>query len=500
MSIFDKIDVLVVGTGNAASCAALAAREDGAVVMMVDAASEDARGGNTAYAGGQMRVAFNGVDDLLKVIGDLTDEEIENTDFGSYTSEDFFDDMARVTQYRCHPELVEYVIQNSLETLIWLRGKGVRFQASFGRQAFRVEGKTKFWGGLPCEVWGGGQGLIEALHKRAFLDDVRILYDTPAVSLIRDTDRITGVRVLHQGRLRDVRARAVVLACGGFEASAEMRTRYLGPNWDLAKVRGTRFNTGQGLRMALEVGARAYGHWSCAHSSFWELNAPEYGDPVVRGAYQKHSYPFGIVVNARGERFVDEGADFQTATYAKYGREVLAQPGLFAWQVYDQQAIPLLRDTYRIRQVTKVQADTLEELAEKLEGVDAGRFLQTVREFNEAVKVDGGPLNPSVKDGIGTSGLPLPKSNWARKISKGPFEAYAVTAGITFTFGGVKITARAEAEDDGGNPIPGLFVAGEMVGGLFYHNYPSGTGLTCGAVFGRTAGRSAAGFAGAIPG
>lgn len=462
---------------------------------MVDAAPESARGGNTAYAGGQMRVAYGGVDDLLKVIGDLTPEELENTDFGSYTAEDFFDDMARITQYRCHAELVEYVIQNSLDTLMWLRGKGVRFQASFGRQAFRVDGKAKFWGGLPCEVWGGGAGLIDALHARVQRDGISIVYDTAAVALLRDNNRITGVQVMHSGNLVDVKAGAVVLACGGFEANAEMRARYLGTNWDLAKVRGTRFNTGRGLRMALDAGARAYGHWSCAHSSFWELNAPEYGDPVVRGAYQKHSYPFGIVVNARGERFIDEGADFQTATYAKYGREVLAQPGLFAWQVFDQRAIPLLRETYRIRQVTKVSANTLEELATKLEGVDAERFLATVHEFNEAINVDGGPLNPSIKDGVGTKGLPLPKSNWARKIDQGPFEAYAVTAGITFTFGGIKITTRAEAEDDAGRPIPGLFVAGEMVGGLFYSNYPSGTGLTCGAVFGRTAGKFAAAFA-----
>ncbi|MGH8617826.1 MAG: FAD-dependent tricarballylate dehydrogenase TcuA [Burkholderiales bacterium] len=495
MSVFEQVDVLVVGTGNAASCAALSAREQGASVIMIDAAPHDARGGNTAYAGGQMRTVFQGTDDLLKVIGDLTDEEIRNTDFGRYTAEDFFDDMARVTQYRCHPDLVEYVINNSLDTLVWLRGMGVKFQASFGRQAFRKDGKVTFWGGLPCEVWGGGAGLIDAMHTRAEKNGVKFFYDTPAVSLIRDDARITGVRVLHQGKQIEIAAKAVVLACGGFEANAEMRTRYLGTNWELAKVRGTRFNTGHGLRMALDAGARAYGHWSCAHASCWELNAPEYGDPVVRGAYQKHSYPFGVMVNARGERFLDEGADFQTLTYARFGREVLAQPGLFAWQIFDQRAIPILRETYRIKQVTKVRADTLEALALQLEGVDAERFLQTMRDYNAALPDNEAPYNPSLKDGCATQGLAMPKSNWARKVDRGPFEAYAVTAGITFTFGGVKITTDAEVEDDGGRPIPGLYVAGEMVGGLFYHNYPSGTGLTCGAVFGRTAGAKAAIFA-----
>jgi tricarballylate dehydrogenase len=371
----------------------------------------------------------------------------------------------------------------------------VRFEAAFGRQSSKVDGKIKFWGDLPCIVWGGGAGLIDALHARATKDGIRTLYETPAVGLLRDANRVTGITVLHQGERREIHAKSVVLACGGFEANAEMRTRYLGPNWDLAKVRGTRFNTGRGLRIALDAGARSYGHWSCAHASCWELNAPEYGDPIVKGAYQKHSYPFGVMVNANGNRFVDEGADFQTLTYARFGREVLAQPGLFAWQVFDQRAIPMLRETYRIRQVTKVQAATLEELASKMEGIDADGFVKTMLEFNRAAPIAEAPLNASVKDGLGTRGLALPKSNWARPIDRGPFEAYAVTAGITFTFGGVKITTNAEVEDDAGRPIPGLFTGGEMVGGLFYHNYPSGTGLTCGAVYGRTAGRSAASFA-----
>ena len=492
MKPFENVDVIVVGTGNAASCAALAAREKGARVIMLDAATQDARGGNSAYAGGRMRVVYNGVDDLAKIIP-LSDEDVRNIDFGRYRREDFFDDMARVTQYRCHPDLVEHAINSSFDALVWLRDKGVRFQP--GRQAARVKGKLTHWGGLPCEVWSGGAGLVEMLHARAEKDGIAMFYETPAMELRRDDRRITGVRAFHQGHMVEIRARAVVLACGGIEANAEMRTRYLGPNWDLAKVRGTRYNTGRGLTMALAAGARAYGHWSCAHASAWDLNAPEYGDSVVRGAYQKHSYPIGIMVNARGERFLDEGADYPSYTYARYGREILAQPGMFAWQIFDQRAMPELRDTYRIRQVTKVTAATLEELAGKLEGVDGEGFLRTLAAFNNAVPDDDAPYNTAVRDGLATRGLSIPKSNWARRIDRGPFEAYAVTTGITFTFGGIKISTQAEAEDDGGNPLPGLFVAGEMVGGLFYHNYPSGTGLTCGAVYGRTAGHSAAAFA-----
>ena len=196
------------------------------------------------------------------------------------------------------------------------------------------------------------------------------------------------------------------------------------------------------------------------------------------------------MVNALGERFVDEGADFRNYTYAKYGRVILEQPNQLAWQVFDAKATDLLRDEYRIRQITKVKADTIEELAAKLEGVDAQRFLETVREFNAAVQADI-PFNPNVKDGRGTEGLDVPKSNWANTIDTPPFEAYAVTCGVTFTFGGLRITTDAQVIDTDGHPIPGLYAAGELVGGLFYFNYPGGTGLMSGSVFGRIAGGSA---------
>jgi tricarballylate dehydrogenase len=222
----------------------------------------------------------------------------------------------------------------------------------------------------------------------------------------------------------------------------------------------------------------------------WDRNAPEFGDLDVGDSFQKHSYPFGIMLNALGERFVDEGADFRNYTYAKYGRVILAQPGQFAWQVFDAKVLHLLRDEYRIRRVTKVRADTLEELAGKLEGVNAERALETVAAYNGAVRQDV-PFNPNVKDGRGTAGLAVAKSNWANTIDQPPFEAYAVTCGITFTFGGIKIDTGARVISTDGEPIPGLYAAGEMVGGLFYFNYPGGTGLMNGAVFGRIAGASA---------
>jgi tricarballylate dehydrogenase len=282
----------------------------------------------------------------------------------------------------------------------------------------------------------------------------------------------------------------VVLACGGFVSNAEMRTRYLGPTWDLAKVRGTRFNTGAGINMALAIGAKPHGHWSGGHAVGWDMNAPEFGDLEVGDNFQKHSYPLGIMVNANGVRFVDEGADFRNYTYAKYGAVILSQPQQFAWQIFDSKVLDRLRDEYRIQRMTTVRADTIEELAKKLEGVDEQQFLKTIKEWNAAVMTEV-PFNPAVKDGRSTRGLAVPKSNWANTIDEPPFEAYAVTCGLTFTFGGLKITNDGEVESTDGPPIPGLFAAGELVGGLFYHNYPGGTGLVSGAVLGKLAGDGA---------
>ena len=494
-------DVVIVGAGNAALCAALSAREQGASVLVLERASEDEGGGNTRFTAGAIRTVYNGVDDLRALMPDLTDDEVAITDFGTYTSDKFFDDMFRVTQYRCDPELTERLVTQSYPTLMWMKEKGVRFQPIWGRQAFKVDGKFKFWGGLTVEAWGGGPGLVDALWKAAAKDGIEIRFATRALSLVYDDERVSGVKVKGPNGTETIRARAVVLAAGGFEANPEWRTRYIGPGWELAKVRGSRFNSGDGIRMALDIGAAPYGNWSGCHAVGWDYNAPEFGDLAVGDNFQKHSYPFSIMVNAHGRRFVDEGADFRNYTYAKYGRVILNQPGQMAWQIFDQQTVHLQRDEYRIRQVTKVQADTLEALADKLEGVDKQAFLAEVATYNAAVKTDV-PFNPNVKDGRGTEGLEVPKSNWAVRIEQGPFEAYQVTCGITFTFGGLRIDDRGQVVDLDLEPIPGLYAAGELVGGLFYFNYPGGTGLMSGAVFGKLAGASAGADVGAntIPG
>ena len=487
-------DVVVVGGGNAALTAALAAAEAGASVRLLEAAPEAERGGNSTYTAGATRVVFDGVEALRALMPDLSAREQAETDFGAYTAERYYDDMARLTEYRADPDLVEQLVTRSHATLLWLRERGVRFQPSYGRQAFKTDGRFRFWGGLAVEIWGGGPGLIEALYRAAAEAGVAVHYRAQACSLLTGDSGVGGVRARIGGRMVEVEARAVVLACGGFEANAAWRARYLGPGWDLAKVRGTRFNQGDGIRMALEAGAMPAGNWSGCHAVAWDRNAPDFGDLAVGDGFQKHSYPFSIMVNAAGERFVDEGADFRNYTYAAYGRRVLEQPGQVAWQVFDSRVTHLLRDEYRIRQVTKAKADTLEALAERMEGLDGARFLATVRAFNDAIMAEV-PFDPTMKDGRGTRGIAPPKSNWANRIEAPPFEAYAVTCGITFTFGGLGIDAEARVRAVSGTPIPGLFAAGELVGGLFYVNYPGGTGLVSGAVFGRLAGIGAAGFA-----
>jgi len=487
-------DVVVVGAGNAAFCAALAARERCERVLVLERAPEDEAGGNSRFTAGLMRVAYAGVEDLKRVMPDLTEDEIARTDFGTYTEEQFLDDMARVTEYRCDPDLTEILVKRSLETVAWMRSKGMRFTAAWGRQAFNIGGKFKFWGGLTVEAVGGGPGLVDSLTQAAKKNGIELWYQARATALIADDDGVKGVRVRRAGKTVDVAAKSVVLAGGGFQANPEWRARYLGPGWELAKVRGTRFNTGDVLKMALDIGAAPMGNWSGCHAVAWERNAPEFGDLAVGDQFQKHSYPWGVYLNANGRRFVDEGADFRNYTYAKYGRVILNQPGQFAWQVFDAKVKAQLRDEYKIRQVTKVTADTLEELVTKLDDVDPEAALAELKAYNAAVRTDI-PFNPNVKDGRGTRGLAIPKSNWANTLDTPPFEAYAVTCGITFTFGGLRIDTGARVISTDGEPIAGLYAAGELVGGIFYFNYPGGTGLTNGAVFGRIAGAGAAAHA-----
>jgi tricarballylate dehydrogenase len=280
------------------------------------------------------------------------------------------------------------------------------------------------------------------------------------------------------------------LAAGGFEANAAWRARELGKGWRRAKVRGTALNTGEMLEAALNAGAARYGDWTTCHSVAWDAwFADNESNRELTNQLTRGGYPLGIVVNLEGKRFVDEGRDFRNYTYAEYGARILEQPEGLAFQLFDSNTRPRLRtEEYDMPGVSVVEAESLVDLAAKA-GIDGNTLCTTVTEFNAAID-QSVPLDIAVKDGR-CSRVDPPKSNWASAIESPPYYAYPVTCGITFSFGGVRADQDARVLDDGDRPIDGLFVCGEMLGGLFSGNYPGGTGLTSGAVFGRRAGRLA---------
>ncbi|MEE8045390.1 MAG: FAD-dependent tricarballylate dehydrogenase TcuA [Dehalococcoidia bacterium] len=484
-----SFDVDIIGAGNAALCAALAARAEGATVLVLEKAAEHARGGNSYFSGGLFRFPFTGLDDLENVVGPMSQADKDRIEIDPYSESDFYSDLMRVTDGLSDPELANRLVSTASDTVKWMTQYGVRFVLAYGRQAYEVDGKFKFWGGLNVETVGAGVGLIDSLFDACEREGITIAYETMGAELsIDQAGAISGLRTRSPQGFRDISTKSVVLASGGFEANPEMRVRYLGPAWDYAKVRGTAANTGDGINMALDIGAQPFGNYSGCHAVAWDAGAPPFGDRRIGDLFQKHSYPLGLIVNRDGHRFVDEGADFRNFTYARYGKEILNQPGRIAFQIFDSQVTDRLRDEYKIHEVMSATGNNLEEIAEEI-GIDPCELVRTVSEYNKAV--NEGDYDPSVLDGKGTTGITPPKSNWALKLDQPPFIAYAVACGITFTFGGLKVDSDARVIDTQGYPIPGLFAAGELVGGLFYENYPGGSGLTAGAVFGRVAGEGA---------
>ena len=488
----DKVyDVIVVGAGNAALSAAIAAKENCESVLVIEKAPEYFRGGNTYFTGGIIRFPFDGIEDIKALIPDMSETEENSVDVGSYSESQYYEDMMRVTHGLSDPDMAQILVSQAFPTMKWLQKHGVRFVLSFGRQAFKDGDKFRFWGGLLVEAVGAGKGLSDQQFDVAKDMGIEVRYSTQGTKLLQDNKgRVSGLQVLGPEGFEDIAGRSVVLAAGGFEANAEMRCRYLGPGWETVKVRGVPYNTGDAINMALDVGAQSYGHWSSCHAVAWDMNAPAFGDRTITELFQKHSYPFGLIVNVDGERFLDEGADFRNYTYVTYGRALMTQPQGLAFQVFDNKVKHLLRAEYWIPQATMAEADTLEELASRLD-IDVEGLVNTVKEYNAAIQTDI-PHNPTVKDGRGTTGLPVNKTNWAETIDTPPYMGWAVTTGISFTFGGVKINTRGQVVTNAQDPIPGLYAAGEMVGGLFYYNYPGGSGLSAGMVFGKLSGISAA--------
>ena len=486
-------DVIVVGAGNAALAASVSAVEHGArSVLVLEKAPREMRGGNTHWSGGLLRIAYNDVADLEPLVPEA-EASLPGFTAGiePYTREDFLDDLMRVTGGRSDPELASILIDNSYETVLWMHEHaGIPMEPAFSLGGIRIGNVVKWPKGAVIRAQHEGVGLSSAWFECAERVGVEIRYGAAATELLSDADgRVCGVRVKTDDGIDTCAARAVVLACGGFEANAQWRAQYLGRPWDHAKVRGTAHNQGDGLRMALALGAMPWGQWSGCHSTPISNEWEAFADRALTDKSNRLSYPFGVMINRRGKRFVDEGEDLQFFTYAKYGGIILSQPGSLAYQIFDQKTVHLLEGRYQTSE--PIVADTLEALVAQLDIDDRKEAMRTLEAYNDAACDEAG-FDPSKKDGLGTTGLDIDKTNWALKIDRPPFVAYSATGGITFTFGGLKIDSRARVIGTDWRPIRGLYTCGEMVGGLFHDNYPGGTGLVSGAVFGRIAGRNAA--------
>jgi tricarballylate dehydrogenase len=487
-------DVIVVGAGNAGLTAALAADEAGARVLVLEAASEAERGGNSRFTGGIFRTTHDGLESIKPILHSNSEQYYDKVTVAPYTVADYTKDWSSTSEGRQDPDLMRLTIERSRDTLTWMHGKGVTFEITADKlvDPSKQEAGTTYAlaPGGAVRSWEEGVGLIENLFNAVEATDIEVWYDAPGHELITQGSTVVGVRVRKTDEFVEVYGQ-VVLAAGGFEANPEMRLRYLGPGWDLVKVRGTRYNQGVMLQRALGAGAAAVGHWAGCHAVPLDANAPAVGDLRLKDKTSRYSYPYALLVNRDGKRFVDEGENNVFLTYAKTGRAVLAQAGSVGYQIFDQKSLHLLEPRYSTG--TPVIADTLEELGEKL-GINVKAFVQTVDDFNAAVASDADErFDPFSLDGVGAEpeGQPA-KSNWARRIDQGPFVCYAVTCGVTFTYGGVKIDTDAQVISNEGHPMPGLYATGEISGGFFYHNYGAGAGLMRGAVFGRIAGTNAA--------
>ncbi|MYE91345.1 FAD-dependent oxidoreductase [Candidatus Poribacteria bacterium] len=476
--------VIVVGAGNAALSAAVAARERGAEVVVLEKAPRQHRGGNSALTV-HMRFPYDGMDDLTPLLPCTPSEDLRRmTDrIGQYTHSDYYDDIMTVTEGKSNPELAEILVNQAVSAVRWMHSYRHTWVPTYANP---VSANVVSFN-------GGGYGLQEQWFRIAERLGISVYYDTSAVELLQDSQgKVTGVRAKTSQGYCNFHAGAVVLACGSFESSPEMRARHLGPEWEAVKLRGVPYNTGDGLTMAMECGALPYGSWSSCHASPQDLNRPRFDvpGPDIRGDFwSRYSYPFGIMINLSGDRFIDEGETWRGLTYAKIGRAILAQPRGIAFQIFDRKH----RELEVIRgyeKATGFKANTLENLAQQLDISDVAAFTHTVREFNAAVQQ--GEFNPFQLDGKSAIGITPPRSNWALPIDTPPFEGFPVVCGMTFTFGGLRITSEAQVVHTMGYPISGLYAAGEMVGGLWHGNYPSGAGMMAGTVFGRISGTNAA--------
>ncbi|WP_323010568.1 FAD-dependent tricarballylate dehydrogenase TcuA [Paracoccus sp. (in: a-proteobacteria)] len=487
-------DVVVIGAGNAALASAVSAKENGAErVLVLEKAPREMRGGNTHWSGAVLRFAYNDPREFADLIPEA-EHEYENFYEGiaPYTHDDFYGDLQRVSSGRCDPELSNMLVAKSQDTVRWMKNTGgVTMEPAVTLSAVK-KGNMMVWArGLVVRAEHEGVGLSRSWFATAEKMGIEIRYGAAATELlVGDDGAIRGVKVRGDEGIYEVSAKAVVLGAGGFEANVQMRTQNIGPLVGAAKVRGTPHNQGDGLRMAMAIGAMPWGQWSGCHATPISADWGDFAPREMTDRSNRLSYVYSVMLNRKGKRFVDEGEDQALFTYAKFGRSILAEPGAKAWQIFDSKVLHLLEPRYQTSD--PIVSDTLEGLIAQLDIEDKEQALKTLAEYNAAARDESEGYDPTVKDGLSTKGLALEKTNWGLKIDKPPYHAYSATGGITFTFGGLKVDKEARVVGTDWRPIKGLYCCGEMVGGMFYDNYPAGTGLVSGATFGRIAGRNAA--------
>jgi tricarballylate dehydrogenase len=477
-------DVVVVGAGNAGLLAALSAYETGARVLVLEKAPRELRGGNSYFTGAGFRFSYR-AEDAPQLLSDVPESERETIEWEGYTDDQYYSDIMDISEGRIDPELATLVIKESLPTIRWMKSQGLRWEFRREDAMALRNGKIYVGSRVPwLRVKNRGVGLVNALFEILEKKNIPVSYGTKAVRLLQDKrGRVCGVTVKQKEGFQDLEAKSVILACGGFEANQEMRLKYLGSEWEAIAIRGTRYNTGDGLRMGLDIGARPAGHWGGCHAAQVDIEAPDIADLAITDESTRSGYQMGIIVNVDGKRFVDEGEDWRPFTYTKFAHQVMRQPQRMAFQIIDSKMFAYLSGRYN--RGTHVKAESFEELAEKLE-INVDSFVQGVKEFNAAVQP--GAWDLSIKDGKKAAGISPQKSNWAIELDTPPFYAFPTKAAITFTFGGLKINSKGQVMDNEGEVVQGLFAAGEMVG-FWHHRYMGGTGLMVGAVTGRVAGK-----------
>ncbi|WP_193174585.1 FAD-dependent tricarballylate dehydrogenase TcuA [Oricola nitratireducens] len=455
----NEVDVLVVGGGNAALCAAIAARRDGASVLVVEGAPKFYRGGNTRHTR-NMRCAHDTATEHLT---------------GPYTEAEFWDDLLRVTEGNTDEGLARFMIVQSKEMLTWIAEQGVRFQPSLGG--------TLSLGRTNSFFLGGGRAMLNALYRTAEELGVSVLYDAPVIGLDIDNGRFRSATIRMDGADHTVRAKALVVAAGGFEANIEWLKEGWGEPAENFLIRGTPYNRGDVLKMLLDSGVEAIGDPTQCHAVAIDARAPKFDGGIIT---RLDCVVFGIVVNKNAERFYDEGEDFWPKRYAIWGRLVAAQPEQIAYIVFDAKSLKMFMPSL----FPPIEADCITGLANKL-GLPVEAFEMTVSGFNAAVRQ--GSFDHTELDDCRTEGLTPPKSHWACPIDTAPFYAYPVRPGITFTYLGTRVDRDARMQMADGGASGNMFAAGEiMAGNVLGKGYAAGIGMTIGSVFGRIAGERAA--------